>query len=215
MKENSINTSAVPSWAHTRLGRAGRKSASSEVPGTLLLDFQRIRNQQRALGQYFSNFGIFPAEGQLTIRVNEMDLIASPGCGHSLEFLFRAARCVTFVVGMGVSRNSMGSYAFSFSPKMFVHQLSILAFLDAKYRCCRICIIQMLSILLQVILKQYLTYITLLKQIVIFLTNKDISKKYGTENKHGYDLHADISPTSTVILFLYIASIKKKLISGY
>lgn len=108
MKENSINTSAVPSWAHTRLGRAGRKSAFSEVPGTLLVDFQRIRNQQRALGQYFSNFGICPAGGRPMITANEMDLITSPGCGHSLMFLCRVyARYVTFVVGMGGARDSL------------------------------------------------------------------------------------------------------------
>lgn len=74
MKETSINTSAVSSWAHTRLGRAGRKSAFSEVPGTLLVDFQRIRNQQRALRQYFSNFAIYPAGGRPMIRANEMDI---------------------------------------------------------------------------------------------------------------------------------------------
>lgn len=89
MKENSINISAVPSWAHTRLGRAGRKSAFSEVPGTLLVDFQRIRNQQRALGQYFSNFGICPAGGRPMNRANEMDLISSPGCGCSLMLLLK------------------------------------------------------------------------------------------------------------------------------
>lgn len=99
------------------LGGQAESQLSLRCQEPCWLTFKRIRNQRRALGQYFSNFGISPAGGRPTISANEMFLITSPGCGPSLMFLCRAhTRCVMLDVGMGVTRVSVVAEACFYFP---------------------------------------------------------------------------------------------------